>query len=72
MKRVREKIDQINFIGSWVISNDILFEKIIDFFEKNTQLHNQGEIDSGINLSEKKTTDLTIDPIIKSRMPRLL
>ena len=63
MKRLTSESDKINFIGSWQLSNDILFEKIIDFFEKNKSLHNQGSIDKGVNLSEKKTTDLTIDPI---------
>ena len=63
MKRFNKKNDLINFIGSWHISNSELFNDIIKFFENNTHLHNQGSIDSGINLSEKKTTDLTIDPI---------
>ncbi len=63
MKRLNSELDRINFIGSWQLSNDILFEKIIEFFNKNKHLHNQGIIDKGINLSEKKTTDLTIDPI---------
>ena len=63
MKRLTLDSDKINFIGSWQLSNNILFEKIIDFFEKNKNLHNQGSIDKGVNLSEKKTTDLTIDPI---------
>ena len=63
MKRLTLDSDKINFIGSWQLSNNILFEKIIDFFEKNKGLHSQGIIDKGVNLSEKKTTDLTIDPI---------
>ena len=63
MKRLTLDSDKSNFIGSWQLSNDILFEKMIDFFEKNKNLHNQGSIDKGVNLSEKKTTDLTIDPI---------
>jgi hypothetical protein len=63
VKRLTLDSDKINFIGSWQLSNDILFKKIIDFFEKNKSLHNQGSIDKGVNLSEKKTTDLTIDPI---------
>ena len=63
MKRLTLDSDKSNFIGLWQLSNDILFEKIIDFFEKNKNLHNQGSIDKGVNLSEKKTTDLTIDPI---------
>ena len=63
MKRLTLDTDKINFIGSWQLSNDILFEKIIDFFEKNKGLHSQASIDKGVNLSEKKTTDLTIDAI---------
>ena len=45
MKRLTLVSDKINFIGSWQLSNDILFKKIIDFFEKNKHLHNQGTID---------------------------
>jgi len=63
MRRLTSDSDKIDFIGSWQLSNDILFKKIIDFFEKNKDLQNQGTIDRGINLSEKKTTDITIDPI---------
>ncbi len=63
MKRLTLDSDKINFIGSWQLSNDVIFEKIIDFFEKNKSMHNQGSIDKGVNLSEKKTTDITIDPI---------
>ena len=63
MNRINNKSDQVNFIGSWSISNDNLFDNMIQFFEKNTHLHNQGTIDSGINLNEKKTVDLTIDPV---------
>ena len=63
MKRLEKKSDTINFVGLWNISNDKLCEDIIDFFEKNVHLHNQGAIDSGINLAEKKTTDLTVDPV---------
>ena len=63
MKRLNFNSDRINFIGAWQLYNDILFEKIIDFFDKNKHLHNKGTIDKGVNLSEKKTTDLTIDPL---------
>jgi len=63
VKRLTSDSDKISFIGSWQLSNDILFEKIIDFFEKNKHLHTQGSIDKGVILSEKKTTDLTLDPI---------
>ena len=54
MKRLTLDSDKSNFIGLWQLSNDILFEKMIDFFEKNQHLHTQGSIDKGINLSEKK------------------
>tara|TARA_Y100000768_G_scaffold384736_1_gene369369 strand:+ start:656 stop:1258 length:603 start_codon:yes stop_codon:yes gene_type:complete len=63
MKRILEKAEKINFIGSWLISNDHLFDNIIDFFENNKSLHSQGSIDNGINLEDKKTIDLSIDPI---------
>tara|TARA_B100001996_G_C18324838_1_gene463956 strand:- start:13 stop:615 length:603 start_codon:yes stop_codon:yes gene_type:complete len=63
MKRLNEKLNQTNFIGSWLISNDVLFDEMINFFEKNTNLQNQGSIDKGINLNEKKTTDITINPV---------
>ena len=63
MKRISEKAEKTNFIGSWLISNDHLFENIIDFFENNKSLHSQGSIDNGINLKDKKTIDLSIDPI---------
>ena len=58
MKRLNEKSDSVNFVGSWKISNDKLFENIINFFENNNQLHSQGAIDSGINLTEKKNNRL--------------
>ena len=63
MNRIENISNKINFIGSWHINNDELFEKIITFFENNKHLHNQGAIDSGISLLEKKTTDLTVDPV---------
>ena len=63
MIRLKNKSDQINFIGSWLISNDVLFDDMIKFFEKNTHLHNKGVTDRGLNFSEKKTTDMTIYPV---------
>ena len=63
MIRLKNDTDQVNFIGSWLLSNDVLFDNMINFFEKNTHLHNQGATDRGINFSEKKTTDITINPI---------
>ena len=63
MIRLNKKTDKLNFIGSWIMSNDTLFDNMINFFEKNSHLHDKGALDKGINLTEKKTTDLTIDPI---------
>lgn len=63
MKRIKEEPKIVNFIGSWLILNDQLFENIINFFENNKTFHTQGRMDNGINLKEKKTTDMTIDPL---------
>ncbi len=63
MIRLKNDTDQINFIGSWLLDNDLLCDDMIKFFEKNTHLHNQGATDKGINISEKKTTDMTINPV---------
>ena len=37
MIRLKNDTDQINFIGSWLLSNDVLFDDMINFFEKNSQ-----------------------------------
>ena len=63
MIRLKNETDQINFIGSWLISNDTLFDDMIKFFEESTHLHIQGVTDRGANFSEKKTTDMNINPI---------
>ena len=63
MIRLKNDTDQINFIGSWLLDNDLLCDDMIKFFESKTHLHNQGATDRGINTSEKKTTDMTINPI---------
>ena len=64
MKRIKNKSNQINFIGSWIVSNDKLFNDLINYFEKNAHLQRKGMIGGGgINLDNKKTTDITIDPI---------
>ena len=64
MIRLENKQDQVNFMGSWNISNDKLFDNLIDYFEKNSHLQKQGMTGGGaINLNNKKTTDITIDPI---------
>jgi len=64
MIRLENEQDQVNFIGFWNISNDKLFDDLINYFEKNSHLQKQGMTGGGaINLNIKKTTDITIDPI---------
>ena len=60
----REKLNtkNENFIGCWNIEDDQLFSDLINFFEENKQLHQQGAVRSGLNNNMKKTTDLTIYP----------
>ena len=54
MIRLNKKIDHENFIGSWLITNKALLDNMVKFFEENVHLHNQGAIDKGINIKEKK------------------
>ena len=64
MKRLNNKFDQTNFIGSWVISNDKLFDDLIHYFEKNLLLQKKGAVGGGrVDFNTKKTTDIIIDPI---------
>ena len=63
MKREKINSDQTNFIGCWKILNEELFLNLINFFEYNKHLQNQGIMGSGKNLIKKKTTDITIDPV---------
>ena len=63
MKRLKVENNQVNFIGSWKLENDEISKNIINFFENNKFLQTQGRMDNGINLNEKNTTDMTIDPI---------
>ena len=54
MKREKINSDQTNFIGCWKILNDELFLNLINFFEYNKHLQNQGVMGSGKNLIKKK------------------
>lgn len=64
MKRLENKSGKINFIGSWIISNDKLFDDLINYFEKNSHLQKQGMVGGAtVDLNTKKTTDMSIDPI---------
>ena len=68
MKREKISSKNENFIGCWKIESLNLFDKIIDFFEKNPQLQSKGTVAEGINHKIKKTTDITIDPLDLKKM----
>lgn len=64
MKREESNLIKSNFIGSWYSSNDKIFDDLIDYFEINSHLHRQGMMGGGrIDHQNKKTTDITINPI---------
>ena len=64
MKREESNLIKSNFIGSWHSSNDKIFDDLIDYFEINSHLHRQGMMGGGrIDHQNKKTTDITINPI---------
>ena len=65
MKRINNNSDQINFIGSWFLTNHKLSDRLIEYFEKNTHLHRQGVMGGGrnLNLEKKKTTEIAINPL---------
>ena len=63
MKRIEIQSEGApNFIGSWFLNNNIICDDIIDFFEKNKKLQHQGTTGTGVNIKNKKTTDITINP----------
>ena len=62
MKRINIKSSYRHFIGSWNIENDDLCKEIINFFEDNKGLHEKGKSGTGVNLSVKNTTDISISP----------
>ena len=45
-------VDNPNFIGSWNIDKNIC-KKIIEFYEKNDELHTEGETAGGVDLNKK-------------------
>ena len=62
MKRIDISLQQPHFIGSWNIDNNDLCRQIVDFFDKNKNLHSQGATQSGRNQNLKKTTDIIVRP----------
>tara|TARA_Y100001970_G_scaffold55907_1_gene70832 strand:- start:6396 stop:7601 length:1206 start_codon:yes stop_codon:yes gene_type:complete len=58
---VKSKIHD-NFIGSWKIADDILTDKIINFFDNNQQLQQKGRAYRANSNNVKSSIDITIRP----------
>ena len=56
------RTQQTHFIGSWNIENDDLCKEIINYFEENKKLHQKGTLGTRVDLTKKKTTDISINP----------
>lgn len=61
-----------NFIGAWDLPDKNLCKKIIEFFENNKELQRKGSTSTGVNEKIKKTTDITIDPILLNEKKYLI
>ena len=57
-----DKKKETHFIGSWNIKNDNLCKEIIRFFDENEELQKKGTTALGTNYTNKKTTDISINP----------
>ena len=57
-----DKKKETHFIGSWNIKNDNLCKEIIKFFDENKGLQKKGTTALGTNYTNKKTTDISINP----------
>lgn len=63
MSRINIKTNKNpHFIGSWKMKDVKICEDIIDFFEDNPKLQEQGQTGAGIDEKVKKSTDITIYP----------
>ena len=63
MKKISISTDlNPHFIGMWNINDNNLCKNIINFFEKNPELHRKGKAGDHVNDKVKKTTDITINP----------
>ncbi|MGE0372924.1 MAG: 2OG-Fe(II) oxygenase [Gammaproteobacteria bacterium] len=51
-----------NFIGAWSMGNPGLCDKIIEYFDRNSPMHEAGATQSGTKSSRKNSTDLAIIP----------
>ena len=57
-----DKKKETHFVGAWNIKNDNLCKEIIRFFDENKKLKKNGATASGTNYTNKKTTDISINP----------
>ena len=62
MKRININSQQTHFIGCWNLENNELCNEIINLFENNKSLQQQGVTDTGKNPKIKKTTDIKVRP----------
>ncbi len=58
---IKSKIHD-NFIGSWKITDDILTNKIINFFDNNQQLQQKGRVYKADSDNIKNSIDITVRP----------
>ena len=56
MKRININSQQTHFIGCWNLENNELCNEIINLFENNKSLQQQGVTDTGKNPKIKKPT----------------
>jgi hypothetical protein len=57
-----DKKKETHFVGAWNIKNDNLCKEIIRYFDENKKLQKNGATASGTNYTNKKTTDISINP----------
>ena len=60
-KLPEENQKEPNFIGSWSVEENIC-KGLIDYFNKNNDIHHEGQTADGIDKAKKNSTDLTIYP----------
>lgn len=63
MRKIEFLSDRVpNFIGAWLMDDPGLCDRIIEYFDRNPRLHEAGSTQSGIDSSNKNSTDLVIFP----------
>lgn len=51
-----------NFIGSWMLENTGMCDKIVEYFEANPREQSVGLVGGSVDEGQKKTTDISIKP----------